>query len=329
MATWDLEPPALDGLAPLAAAGVPLFLVVGTADQVVPPAENAERLRSAYLAAGGEVTIWRKPGLDHHPHGLDPVAPLLRALLRAAGQRSAESEPSLHATPSAEYRGQSAGWGGGTWRTAFASLQALEVAARDEPPMDVVFLGDSITQGLTGHSNRRAVASGDRAFDRFQGERRAISLGLSGDRTEHLLYRIAAGSLDGFRPRVIVLQIGVNNIHAASHTGNETFQGIVAVVKALRARFPSAEIVIAGPFPAGADPEGQVRRSIDEVHARLASAALTALGDQVHYLDLSGSFVDEEGQPRATLGRDSLHITEEGRHAWMAAMEPVLSDVLR
>ncbi|QDV09866.1 hypothetical protein Poly30_54260 [Planctomycetes bacterium Poly30] len=96
---------------------------------------------------------------------------------------------------------------------------------------------------------------------------------------------LAEGSLDGRRPRVIVLQIGVNNIHAASHTGNEPFQGIVA--------------------------------------------AWTALGDQVHYLDLSGVFVDEEGQPRPTLGRDSLHITEEGRHAWMAAMEPVLSDILR
>ncbi len=322
---WDLEVGPLTALEPLARAGVPLFLVLGTEDRTVPAHENGERLRSAYLAAGGCVEVWRKPGFDHHPHGLDPVAPLLHALLRAAGQRTVESQPSLTPTPSAEYRGKSAGWGGGTWRTAFESLAALAADSASEPPMDVVFLGDSITQGLTGHTDRLAHPDGSRAFDRYQGHRRAVSVGLSGDRTEHILYRIEAGSLDAFRPRVIVLQIGVNNINAAKHTGPETFEGIVAVIGALRSRFPSTHVVITGPFPAGRDPMGQVRQSIVEVHARLA---VHTFDEHTHYLDLSSEFIDEAGAPRPTLGRDRLHITGAGKEAWMKAIEPTLQTLL-
>jgi pimeloyl-ACP methyl ester carboxylesterase len=63
--------------------GIPVALVVGTADEVVPPAENAERLAAHLKALNSPVRIWRKPGLGHHPHGLDPVEPLLAFLLES------------------------------------------------------------------------------------------------------------------------------------------------------------------------------------------------------------------------------------------------------
>ena len=63
--------------------GIPVALVIGTADKVVPPAENAEPLAANLLKLESPVKVWRKPGLDHHPHGLSPVEPLLRYLLKA------------------------------------------------------------------------------------------------------------------------------------------------------------------------------------------------------------------------------------------------------
>lgn len=69
----------LDDLAPL--VGIPAHVLIGGADKVVPPAENGELFLTRLRALGGSVTPWRKPGLGHHPHGLDPVAPLVRALL--------------------------------------------------------------------------------------------------------------------------------------------------------------------------------------------------------------------------------------------------------
>lgn len=64
--------------------GIPVALVIGTADDVVPPAENAEPLASHLAALDSPVKVWRKPGLGHHPHGLDPVEPLVEFLLEAA-----------------------------------------------------------------------------------------------------------------------------------------------------------------------------------------------------------------------------------------------------
>ncbi|MGA0060154.1 MAG: GDSL-type esterase/lipase family protein [Planctomycetota bacterium] len=75
----------VDRLEPLARSQVPLLLVLGTEDEVVPPAENGELMAARYRALGGPVKVWRKPGLGHHPHGLDPVDPLLEEILRVTG----------------------------------------------------------------------------------------------------------------------------------------------------------------------------------------------------------------------------------------------------
>ena len=75
-----------DGLEALARKRVPVFLVVGDADKVVPIKENALVLKERYEALGGPVRIWIKPGMDHHPHGLEPVDPLLAAILEATAE---------------------------------------------------------------------------------------------------------------------------------------------------------------------------------------------------------------------------------------------------
>jgi pimeloyl-ACP methyl ester carboxylesterase len=62
--------------------GIPVALVLGTADKVVPPAENGEPLAANLTQLGSPLKVWRKPGLGHHPHGLSPVEPLLRFLLK-------------------------------------------------------------------------------------------------------------------------------------------------------------------------------------------------------------------------------------------------------
>lgn len=73
----------VDGLAPLAAAGVPLLHVVGDADEVVPVAENTALLERRYRALGGDITVIHKPGVAHHPHSLADPAPLVEFVVRA------------------------------------------------------------------------------------------------------------------------------------------------------------------------------------------------------------------------------------------------------
>ncbi len=80
---WTGNP--VDTLAPLAAAGVALIHVVGDADDGVPPAENALVVAERYKALGGTIELIRKPGVGHHPHGLDDPAPVVGFLIRHAG----------------------------------------------------------------------------------------------------------------------------------------------------------------------------------------------------------------------------------------------------
>jgi hypothetical protein len=74
----------VDSLAPLAKAGVPLLHVFGDADDVVPWDENTGLIESRYKALGGSITMIRKPGVGHHPHGLDDSTPIVEFIARNA-----------------------------------------------------------------------------------------------------------------------------------------------------------------------------------------------------------------------------------------------------
>lgn len=67
----------VDNLAPLASARIPLLLVYGDRDTVVPHAENSELVYTRYKKLGGPVERVVKPGQDHHPHGLKDVRPVV------------------------------------------------------------------------------------------------------------------------------------------------------------------------------------------------------------------------------------------------------------
>jgi pimeloyl-ACP methyl ester carboxylesterase len=83
----------IDNLAPLAKAKVPLLLVYGDADKVVPPAENSALVFDRYKALGGPVERIVKPGQDHHPHGLADVAPVVKFFAAARTADAAVGVP--------------------------------------------------------------------------------------------------------------------------------------------------------------------------------------------------------------------------------------------
>lgn len=57
-------------MAKLAGRNVPVFIVSGDSDRVVPYEKNGLVLQRIYEAAGGDIEVILKPGVDHHPHGL-------------------------------------------------------------------------------------------------------------------------------------------------------------------------------------------------------------------------------------------------------------------
>ena len=108
--------------------------------------------------------------------------------------------------------------------------------------IDLLFLGDSITQGWNNNE----------VWRRHFGPRKAANFGIGGDRTEHVLWRIQNGELEGIAPKVTVLMIGTNN--SGANTPEEIAQGITAIVDELRKRLPNTKILLLGVFPRGESP---------------------------------------------------------------------------
>jgi pimeloyl-ACP methyl ester carboxylesterase len=79
----------VDNLEPLAKAHVPLLHVYGDADDVVPWDENTGVVAERYRRLGGQIKLIGKPGVGHHPHGLDDSTPIVEFIL----QHSRPKEP--------------------------------------------------------------------------------------------------------------------------------------------------------------------------------------------------------------------------------------------
>lgn len=247
-----------------------------------------------------------------NPHGADTLA---TAVAQAILGRPLD--PTTTAVPSPEWRASAAGWGSGNWWDQHETIVAL---MRANPNLELIFLGDAATQSLTGTGNRLLAPDGGRAVDQVFGLTAAAGLGIAGDRTQHVLFRIRHGELSAVRPQVIVLQIGIENV-LAGDSADAVARGIALIVAELRARTPRARIVVCGPFPAGATAAHPARATVAAIHRALARLDD---GQFVFHRDLGALFVGADGRANTNLAPDAVHLTEAGRAAWVSALQPLL-----
>lgn len=192
------------------------------------------------------------------------------------------------------------------------------VAMTQKGGIDVVFLGDSITQGWEG--------AGKAAWDEHFAPMNAGNFGFSGDRTEHVLWRLEHGEILGLDPKLIVIMIGTNNIGHGSSNPQQTADGVTAIVDRLRRDLPKAEILLLGIFPRGEQPTDVMRTRVAE-----ATRLFAPLGDRqgVHFLDIGYAFVRPSGTLRMTLMPDQLHLNEAGYGIWADAIVPEMKRILK
>jgi alpha-L-fucosidase len=266
---------------------------------------------------------WFPDGVHPNPFGTEMMAQLAYKALIAPQSTSGKMNFATIPSPSVEFRGKSAGWGGGTWWDQFSKINKL---AKKHPNLELVFLGDSITQGLTGAADRISHQGGKRVFDRFFGSYKAAGFGISGDRCEHLLFRIDQGNLDHIQPKLIVLMIGINNLGGKKNTGKQVAAGTKAIVAALRKKQPQAHILILGCLPSQRDPASWCRHQIDILHERISALANQT---KVHYLDLRRAFVLPSGKLNSNLfRRDQIHLNQKGYRVLTHAITPTIQILL-
>ncbi|MDO4574017.1 MAG: GDSL-type esterase/lipase family protein [Planctomycetia bacterium] len=187
----------------------------------------------------------------------------------------------------------------------------LEQAAQGG--IDIVFLGDSITHGWEG--------GGKEIFQRYYGDRNVLNIGFSGDRTEHVLWRIENGALDNIQPKLLVLMIGTNNIGHNSSTPAETVEGIQLILKKIGEKLPNTKVLLLPVFPRGANNEDTLRKRTVEINQ-----GLPALADnqRVIFFDFNQLFLTDDGTLPREIMPDLLHPNAKGYTIWAEAMEPFL-----
>ncbi len=182
--------------------------------------------------------------------------------------------------------------------------------------VDLVFIGDSITQGWEG--NGKAV------WKKFYGERNAVNLGIGGDRTQHVMWRLDNGNLEGISPKVAVIMIGTNN--SGTNSPEEIAEGVTEIVKQIREKTPQTKILVLATFPRGADPSDakrQVNQKSNDIVAKLAD------DEHVFYLDISDKFLGDDGSLSKEIMPDLLHLSEQGYTIWAESIEPTLAKLLQ
>ena len=222
-----------------------------------------------------------------------------------------------HPVPSPEYRGSSAGWGKDKdWFSQHNDINAIG----DSLQVDLVFLGNSITQSWGG-PGRNVYSPVKELWDSLYTPRNAANFGISGDRTQHVLWRIQNGNFDGISPKAVVITIGVNNF--PHNTAAEITAGISLIVRELSRKLPKTHLILLGPLPVGADNNDDRRIKFHKIHNDIK-----VLGKQrrVHYLKLDQPFILDGGVLNYKLMRsDNLHLTPEGYYEWAKQIEPLLA----
>lgn len=189
-----------------------------------------------------------------------------------------------------------------------------------EQEVDLLMIGDSIVFGWS--------RVGKKVWDEFYGERKAVNIGSSGDRTYHMLWHFQNGGLDGMKnrnPKVVLMMIGTNNRGIPELHGYDTAYGILALLKEIHAKLPQSKILLMPIFPRGNTPEDAGRLRNNEINKIIQTYVDNRT---VHWLDIGHVFLDEKGNIKKDLMPDGLHPNEEGYRVWGKAMEPTITKLL-
>ena len=232
-------------------------------------------------------------------------------VLRAMQQRYRD-ERSFYGVNSAVIpatRGDEPGWA--------ARDAALTKEARERgKEVRLAFIGDSITHAWEGN--------GKEVWDQFYGDRGAINLGIGGDRTEHVIWRLTHGNFDKLQPKVAVLMIGTNNTGHFMQEPAEVAVGVERILEILGNRSPQTKVVLLGIFPRGDGPFDETRINNQAINQRIRRLAD---GERIHWLDVGNVFLSDDGTLPAEIMPDKLHLSPAGYQLWAEALEPTLVEL--
>jgi lysophospholipase L1-like esterase len=201
------------------------------------------------------------------------------------------------------------------------------LARLGEGPIELLFLGDSIT---------RRLSDMDDLWKKHFGHYAAANFGVGSDETGNLLWRIQNGELEGINPKLIVLLIGTNN--APRDRGGDITAAIERILHAIRRKCPASRILLLALLPRGASRGEEDWTPADAKTAKAISRANRTLSRRISrrririsnlcYADLGSLFLDARGRTRRDLMPDRLHPGRDGYEVLTAVMETLIDDLM-
>ena len=229
---------------------------------------------------------------------------LVLFLLIGGGAIAAET-PAVHAAIQPVSRE------GDWWSERHASV----VAQAQKGEAQLILIGDSIT-----HSWESQPA----LVEKFFGKYKPINMGFGGDRTEHVLWRLDHGEIDGISPKAAMLMIGTNNSKDDEYTAEQIGDGIIAIVQKLRQKLPTTKVLVLAIFPRGEGPSPQREKNAkaSEIASKVAD------GEAVFFLDIGDKFLQPDKSLTKEIMPDLLHLSEKGYEIWGEAVTPKLKEMI-
>ena len=312
----------LDKAITIAKLGFPILHVVGDADNVVPIDENTLPFEKYVRENGGNITVIHKPKVNHHPHSLANPTPIVDFILRATGYKTNFAALPI---PGSEYR-SGAGWTGGTdWWQQQSDIDSLLTVRKK---LDILFVGNSITQGIAGHRPNVTHRPGKAAFEKAFSDYRWECAGISGDRTQNVLWRLKNGHYTVADPLVIVVTIGVNNFNG--DTPEEIATGIGRIAQWIRDSMPHTKLVLLGPLPAGMTENSPYRLKYKQVQVLIQKH----MSDESRIIceNLKERFImnDENGKlNQQYYSRDGIHLISSGYEVFAEEIATTIKKLVR
>ena len=201
-------------------------------------------------------------------------------------------------------------FGGDSWLKIHEGL--VKTVQANPGPVDVLLVGDSIT-----------IQWGASWAKQFP-DRKAVNIGIGGDKTQNVLWRLDHGGVAGLQPKTIVLMIGNNNMFFTPETGvAAAAKGVEACARNLREKFPDAELIVAKILPCHA-PKSRFYQDILLTNDEIEKLNLGA-DPKIRVLDLTKDFLNADGTiKKALYTPDNIHLSPEGYAAYAARLKPLL-----
>lgn len=204
-----------------------------------------------------------------------------------------------------------------TYKQRVAVLEQSALAALNRPQHLTVLAGDSLSDWFP--------------TDLLPPERTWLNQGIAGDTSTGLLKRLHL--FDQTQPETIFVMIGINDFLRGVR-GETILENQRQIVRHLRRVHPNSQIVVQSILPYSGEGANWERRSlrlltISNVRIRQLNRQLKVIAatESVKYLDLHPLFTDAQGNLRADLSTDGLHLNSQGYLVWRSALQMYYSQL--